>query len=250
MDLGRQLYYRAEQYVLWQQFVSVAALAKEFGISQILAMKLLIRLELDGIVAETKEEGAYRSLIAKPINANEANREMHQLLSAATRCVRDASYIDNETLAAALGVSKRKANGLLKLMQELGITEKQQMYRALSEEEAEKLGKSWYDPYESSVQLVDAEGNSPIIYIKHGDTIYPDVEKFVLETGAASSSLLQRRFQIGYSRAARIMDILEEEGVIGPADGVNPRKVLKKPPINFDMGLDEAADEQKDRPTE
>lgn len=239
MDIGRQLYYRAEQYVLWQSLVSVAELAQEFGISQILAMKLLIRLELDGIIIETDEEGVYRTLITRPLNANDANREIHQLLSAATRCARDANYIDKETFAGALGLSKKRAQELLKLMQELGVIEKVQMYRALSEVEAEERGKRWYDPYESSVQLLDADGESQMVFHKYDDAIYPEVEKFVIEVGKASSSLLQRRFKIGYARAARLIDILEEEGVVGPADGANPRKVLKQPPRDFDLGENE-----------
>jgi hypothetical protein len=44
--------------------------------------------------------------------------------------------------------------------------------------------------------------------------------------GKASASLLQRRLSVGYARAARLLDILEEQGVIGPADGAKPREIL------------------------
>jgi DNA segregation ATPase FtsK/SpoIIIE, S-DNA-T family len=50
----------------------------------------------------------------------------------------------------------------------------------------------------------------------------------VIQAGKCSTSLLQRKFRIGYGRAARLQDILEDRGVIGPADGSKPRAVLIK----------------------
>ena len=48
-------------------------------------------------------------------------------------------------------------------------------------------------------------------------------------TGKASTSLLQRRLRIGYGRAARLLDIMEHEGIIGPPDGSKPREILVAP---------------------
>ena len=58
------------------------------------------------------------------------------------------------------------------------------------------------------------------------DDMLEDAVKLVVESGRASTSMLQRRLGIGYPRAARLMDQLEEEGVIGPANGAKPRDVL------------------------
>ncbi|CAN5678122.1 DNA translocase FtsK [soil metagenome] len=58
------------------------------------------------------------------------------------------------------------------------------------------------------------------------DDLYMDAKAAVEEAGRASTSYLQRKLRIGYSRAARLMDILEEKGVIGPADGSRPREIL------------------------
>ena len=58
------------------------------------------------------------------------------------------------------------------------------------------------------------------------DQIYNDVVQFVIESQKASASLLQRRFKIGYNRAARLVDLLEERGIVGPANGAKPREVL------------------------
>ncbi len=57
------------------------------------------------------------------------------------------------------------------------------------------------------------------------DSLYPEVRAFVMEQGRASISLVQRRFKIGFNRAARLVEQLEQEGIIGPADGSKPRSV-------------------------
>lgn len=60
------------------------------------------------------------------------------------------------------------------------------------------------------------------------EPLYNDIVEFVVTQGKASASLLQRRFKIGYNRAARAIDILEERGIIGPNNGSKPREVLIK----------------------
>ena len=58
------------------------------------------------------------------------------------------------------------------------------------------------------------------------DPLYNEIVEFVISTGKASASLLQRRFKLGYNRAARIIDQLEENNIIGPPNGSKPREVL------------------------
>jgi len=57
------------------------------------------------------------------------------------------------------------------------------------------------------------------------DPLFEEVKRIVLETKKASASFLQRRLRIGYARAARLIDMLEEKGIVGPADGAKPREV-------------------------
>ena len=57
------------------------------------------------------------------------------------------------------------------------------------------------------------------------DVLYEEIKAYVVENSRASTSLLQRKFSIGYNRASRIMDALEDEGVIGPKNGAKPREV-------------------------
>jgi S-DNA-T family DNA segregation ATPase FtsK/SpoIIIE len=61
------------------------------------------------------------------------------------------------------------------------------------------------------------------------DPAYTDAVRVVLEMGKASTSTLQRRLRLGYGRAARILDMMQHEGIIGPPDGSKPREVLKRP---------------------
>ena len=58
------------------------------------------------------------------------------------------------------------------------------------------------------------------------DPLYNEIVEFVVTTGKASASLIQRKFKLGYNRAARIVDLLEERGIIGPPNGSKPREVL------------------------
>jgi S-DNA-T family DNA segregation ATPase FtsK/SpoIIIE len=61
------------------------------------------------------------------------------------------------------------------------------------------------------------------------DPSYEEALRIVLQMGKASTSTLQRRLRLGYGRAARILDAMEKDGIIGPPDGSRPREVLKRP---------------------
>ncbi|MBV9761680.1 MAG: DNA translocase FtsK 4TM domain-containing protein [Acidobacteriaceae bacterium] len=61
------------------------------------------------------------------------------------------------------------------------------------------------------------------------DPMYEDAVRVVVEMGKASTSTLQRRLRLGYGRAARILDVMQRDGIIGPPDGSKPREVLKRP---------------------
>lgn len=72
-----------------------------------------------------------------------------------------------------------------------------------------------------------SESQSNALDQDNADTVvYEEARKLVIESGKASTSLLQRRLRLGYARAARLIDMLEERGIVGPADGAKPRDVL------------------------
>lgn len=77
--------------------------------------------------------------------------------------------------------------------------------------------------------LEQSEGKEGEVFFNgDDDPLFEDVKRIVLETKKASASFLQRRLRIGYSRAARLIDMLEEEGIVGPADGAKPREIFAK----------------------
>jgi S-DNA-T family DNA segregation ATPase FtsK/SpoIIIE len=73
------------------------------------------------------------------------------------------------------------------------------------------------------------EGDEAAEFEGADDPAYTDAVRVVLEMGKASTSTLQRRLRLGYGRAARILDMMQREGIIGPPDGSKPREVLKRP---------------------
>lgn len=75
---------------------------------------------------------------------------------------------------------------------------------------------------------------------KYDDPMYNEIVDFAIQTGKINASLIQRRFRIGYNRAARILDILEEKGIVGPPNGSKPREVLIKSDevLNFENNDD------------
>ena len=79
----------------------------------------------------------------------------------------------------------------------------------------------------------DASGNETGLGADEGDDanddLFEDAVRLVLEFGKASTSLLQRRLRIGYGRAAHLIDMMERDGIVGPADGPKPREILKPP---------------------
>ncbi len=75
----------------------------------------------------------------------------------------------------------------------------------------------------------EEEGEDGEAFDGEQDPMYEDAVRVVLEMGKASTSTLQRRLRLGYGRAARILDMMQREGIIGPPDGSKPREVLKKP---------------------
>lgn len=79
----------------------------------------------------------------------------------------------------------------------------------------------------ASVETGSQDANSDIKE-EYDDPLYDEIVEFVITTGKASASLLQRRFKLGYNRAARVIDLLEERGIIGPMNGSKPREVLVK----------------------
>ena len=89
-----------------------------------------------------------------------------------------------------------------------------------------RQGKPKFDDAFVRLELLDG-GIGPTSS-ETGDPLYDEVKEFIISTRKASTSLIQRKFSIGYARAARLIDTLEDNGIIGPARGSKPREVYAK----------------------
>jgi len=88
-----------------------------------------------------------------------------------------------------------------------------------------KMARPEYD----DTVLKEAEETRGGYEVGERDTMFVDAVRLVLQEGQCSITLIQRRLRLGYARAARIVDMMEQEGVVGPADGSKPRELLVGP---------------------
>jgi S-DNA-T family DNA segregation ATPase FtsK/SpoIIIE len=94
----------------------------------------------------------------------------------------------------------------------------------------EQKGPEYIEEIDNQIAEMGREDTDTEVPIDNEDPFYDEALEFVASKGSASISLIQRRFRIGYNRAARIIEQMETEGIIGPADAAGkPRKVLVKP---------------------
>ncbi len=91
--------------------------------------------------------------------------------------------------------------------------------------EAEYVHGFLEGPKDEAGKDLDSNGDSS----QEDDDLFDDAVRLVFEFGKASTSLLQRRLRIGYGRAAHLIDMMERDGLVGPADGSKPREILKAP---------------------
>jgi S-DNA-T family DNA segregation ATPase FtsK/SpoIIIE len=147
-----------------------------------------------------------------------------------------ASQIDSRTILDQVGAEKLLGQGdMLFLSGELSKPIRLQS-AFISEEELKNVVN--YLKQQSSAQELESinlDGDNKddnadaffgAVVEDDDDDLYEDAKQAVIEANKASTSYLQRKLRIGYSRAARLMDILEERGVIGPADGAKSREIL------------------------
>lgn len=104
----------------------------------------------------------------------------------------------------------------------------------VSEKEIEDVCKFWSDQEKPSyvinpVEVAIRDKEDQIRDQSDSDEHWDDAVRWVVERGSASTSMLQRRFSIGFQRASRLLDQMEERGIVGPRDGPRPREVLVDP---------------------
>ena len=139
-----------------------------------------------------------------------------------------SSKTDSRTILDANGAEKLLGRGDM-LFLAPGTSKSQRIHGAyVSEAEINRLVAAWKDleqpHYDDSFLVVSSDQDDP--EEAEYDEKYDEAVALVARTGQASISMLQRRLRVGYNRAARMIETMEREGVVGPADGIKPREVL------------------------
>ncbi len=162
-----------------------------------------------------------------------------------------ASHIDSRTILDSAGAEKLLGLGDLLFISAEFSKPKRIQGAYISGKEIERVvdfvrkqnhtGEAGEDELSESIETeldrVERFGTGPTGVVAELDPVYQEAKEIILETRKASASFLQRKLRIGYARAARLLDMLEERGIVGPADGARPREVF------FDE--DALMDEQK-----
>jgi len=149
-----------------------------------------------------------------------------------------ASQIDSRTILDSGGAEKLLGAGDMLFLS--GEMSKPRRIQApfISEDEVKKVVahilKTSEGTLPNEIDFSDArmgQGPDPIFSSSiedesEDDELYADAKRTVIEAGKASTSYLQRKLGVGYARAAKLIDMLEERGVVGPADGAKPREII------------------------
>jgi S-DNA-T family DNA segregation ATPase FtsK/SpoIIIE len=153
--------------------------------------------------------------------------------------LRVASGIDSRTILDTVGAEKLLGQGDMLAM--IGDNQPRRLQSAyINEDEVKAIVKYLKDAFKDDVRdTIELTGTmvgekslfaDGIAENDDDDALYEEARAIIIEAGKGSTSYLQRKLKVGYARAARLMDMLEERGVIGAADGAKPRDVLVSGP--------------------
>jgi DNA segregation ATPase FtsK/SpoIIIE, S-DNA-T family len=148
--------------------------------------------------------------------------------------LRVPTQIDSRTILDASGAEKLLGSG--DMLAVMGNNQAERLQSAyITEDEVKNVVKylknSFKDDIRDTIELTGSVSPDKAMFsddVSDGDDdeLYEEARTCIMEAGKASTSYIQRKLKVGYARAARLMDMLEERGVIGPSDGARPREVL------------------------
>ncbi len=166
-----------------------------------------------------------------------------------------ASQVDSRTIIDSAGAEKLLGRGDMLYLSSDSPKPVRLQSAFVSEEEIKKVVDylKKQDAHElDTINFDEATGSNDAVFsamVNGGDDaedeLYGDAKLAVLEAGKASTSYLQRKLRVGYSRAARLIDMLEENGIIGPQDGSKPREVLIDDREGYESESQEESPEQE-----
>jgi len=145
-----------------------------------------------------------------------------------------ASQIDSRTILDSSGAEKMLGNGDMLFLSGDANKPRRIQGTYVSDKEIKRMVdfiKEQKEPEYDERVLKDMEKHTAANGGGGGegdidDNLYNEAKEVVIQAGKASASLLQRRLRVGYARAARLIDLLEERGIVGPGDGAKPREVF------------------------
>jgi S-DNA-T family DNA segregation ATPase FtsK/SpoIIIE len=145
-----------------------------------------------------------------------------------------SSKIDSRTILDSPGAETLLGSGDM-LFLPPGTAKLQRIHGAfISDREVQRITEFWREQAKTlgwaqeHIDLSEDSGSSEVDETEI-DEKYEEAVKIVLETRQASISMLQRRLRVGYNRAARMIELMEKQGIVGPSDGIKPREVLGLP---------------------
>jgi len=162
-----------------------------------------------------------------------------------------ASQIDSRTILDGAGAEKLLGNGDMLFLSGDVAKPRRVQGTYVSEREVKKVAEFLTKQNKSEYQqdITESRPGQATIWGVGSDAgaidddLYSQAKDLVIESNKASASLLQRRLRVGYARAARLLDMLEAKGIIGPGDGAKPREILvgevRSVPGNPKIGEDE-----------
>jgi S-DNA-T family DNA segregation ATPase FtsK/SpoIIIE len=140
-----------------------------------------------------------------------------------------ASKVDSRTILDMNGADKLLGRGDLLFLKPGAAKPVRAQGALVTDAEIEKITtflKQQATPMYDERLLAHQRQPEGVLGVGDRDELYDTAKQLVLDTGQASTSLLQRRLRVGYGRAARMLDMMEQEGLIGPPQGSRPREIL------------------------
>ena len=144
-----------------------------------------------------------------------------------------ASQVDSRTILDMSGAEKLLGAGDMLFLSASMSKPVRIQGGFITEDEVKKVTdylRKHYEDTSEELSLTDENGERTVFADafdnEDEDDLYEDAREVIIEAGKASTSYLQRKLRVGYARAARLIDMLEDRGVVGPADGAKPREVL------------------------
>jgi S-DNA-T family DNA segregation ATPase FtsK/SpoIIIE len=148
-----------------------------------------------------------------------------------------ASQIDSRTILDQVGAEKLLGQGDMLMLTPSMSKPKRIQGAWVTDDEVHKITDhlrlqspaQYNDEVVAQPVMLNGKGGVVMDFDNNGDgedDMFRDAVRVVIDSGKASASLLQRRLRVGYARAARLIENMEEQGLIGPADGARPREVL------------------------